>query len=341
MVNKTVISIIVPIYNAEQYLSECIDSLVNQSFEDIEIILINDGSTDNSSKICKEYEEKDKRINYIEIKNSGVSHARNVGVENANGKWITFIDADDWVSADYCEKLISYANEDVGLVIARTVSVQNGIIYGDGFQGRKVASFKTAEEKLVLYKSIVSDAPKVRKYPHIATCSAKLFRKDIIDKFKIRYKTSLKYYEDAIFNMEVIRNSNTVLVTSDILYYYRVNSTSSTQVFCDDTVKYYENAASEVKKIIINYSLAMEEDYYQFNIKNIDTFMTNYFKAKLRLEEQYSFVRNICNRDIFCEALNKVKWKDHPSKRRKIMILSAKLGIYLPIVCVYRIARKV
>ena len=107
MVNKTVISIIVPIYNAEQYLSECIDSLVNQSFEDIEIILINDGSTDNSSKICKEYEEKDKRINYIEIKNSGVSHARNVGVENANGKWITFIDADDWVSVDYCEKLIS------------------------------------------------------------------------------------------------------------------------------------------------------------------------------------------------------------------------------------------
>lgn len=66
-----------------------------------------------------------------------------------------------------------------------------------------MASFKTADEKLVLYKSIVSDVPKVRKYHHIATCSAKLFRKDIIDKFKIRYKTSLKYYEDAIFNMKI------------------------------------------------------------------------------------------------------------------------------------------
>ena len=100
------LTIIVPIYNTENYLSECIDSILNQSYKDIELILINDGSTDNSSSICDEYSSKDKRIKVIHIENRGVSYARNIGLSIAKGEYITFVDSDDFVSNDiYLENI--------------------------------------------------------------------------------------------------------------------------------------------------------------------------------------------------------------------------------------------
>lgn len=103
----TVVSIIVPIYNAEKYLNECIDSIINQSYPEIEIILINDGSTDKSDEICKRYEELDKRIKYIYKENEGVSIARNTGIKISTGEWITFLDADDKAELNMCERFIS------------------------------------------------------------------------------------------------------------------------------------------------------------------------------------------------------------------------------------------
>ena len=99
------ISIIVPVYKAEKYLSECIDSIISQTYENFELILIDDGSPDNSGKICDEYAEKDKRIKVIHKENAGVSSARNIGLDNASGEYIAFIDSDDFVDKQYLEKL--------------------------------------------------------------------------------------------------------------------------------------------------------------------------------------------------------------------------------------------
>ena len=99
------ISIIVPVYKAEKHLSECIDSIISQTYENFELILIDDGSPDNSGKICDEYAEKDKRIRAIHKENGGVSSARNTGLDNASGEYITFIDSDDFVDKQYLEKL--------------------------------------------------------------------------------------------------------------------------------------------------------------------------------------------------------------------------------------------
>jgi glycosyltransferase involved in cell wall biosynthesis len=95
------ISIIVPVYNAENYLNRCVDSILTQTFTDFEIILVNDGSSDNSGAICDEYALKDNRIKVIHKRNGGVSSARNIGIENSIGKWITFIDADDYIEAGF------------------------------------------------------------------------------------------------------------------------------------------------------------------------------------------------------------------------------------------------
>ena len=103
------VSIIVPIYNMEQYLNRCLESIINQTYENIEIILINDGSKDNSLEICKNYAKKDNRIMIIDQKNSGVSSARNSGLDKATGEYLAFVDPDDWIDKDGIEKMVDFA----------------------------------------------------------------------------------------------------------------------------------------------------------------------------------------------------------------------------------------
>ena len=102
---KDLISVVIPVYNTEKYLKECIDSVINQSYNNLEIILVDDGSTDNSLEICNKYADMDKRIKVIHKNNGGLSDARNVGIENANGKYITFVDSDDFIENDMYELL--------------------------------------------------------------------------------------------------------------------------------------------------------------------------------------------------------------------------------------------
>ena len=109
MENSIKLSIIVPVYNSEKFLNKCINSLINQTIKNIEIILINDGSSDNSLNICNEFAKKDSRIKVFSQENSGQATARNVGLDNATGEYITFTDADDWVDPDYYEKLLNTA----------------------------------------------------------------------------------------------------------------------------------------------------------------------------------------------------------------------------------------
>lgn len=111
------ISIIIPIYNVESYLRKCLDSIIEQSFPYFELLLINDGSTDASAQICQEYVEKDDRIRYFEKENSGVSSARNFGIKHSRGKYITFIDSDDWIEPNYLEILYKTMKEQEGDIV--------------------------------------------------------------------------------------------------------------------------------------------------------------------------------------------------------------------------------
>ncbi|MCR5506573.1 MAG: glycosyltransferase, partial [bacterium] len=111
------ISVIIPVYNVELYLSQCLESIINQTYKNLEIILVNDGSKDSSIDICKAYVKKDKRIKYIYQKNMGLSASRNTGIKNATGDYIHFIDSDDYIPLDYYEKMISaLGNSDADIV---------------------------------------------------------------------------------------------------------------------------------------------------------------------------------------------------------------------------------
>lgn len=120
------VSIIVPIYNTENYLNTCIKNLINQTLKEIEIILIDDGSTDNSGKICDEYAKKDKRIKVIHKKNEGAALARNVGIEIAQGEYIAFVDSDDYTDFDYYEKLYKGSDNNIDVVFGE-IKASNSI----------------------------------------------------------------------------------------------------------------------------------------------------------------------------------------------------------------------
>lgn len=211
------ISIIVPVYNNEKYLERCILSLINQTYRNLEIILINDGSTDNSKIICEKYLKRDKRIVLINQKNSGVSAARNKGIEVATGEWIGFVDSDDWVKTDMYESLYRAAidnNADISICgYIRTKKVcevnedNNNIIVLD--------------DKLALVY-LIEDKEK-----YATAVWNKLYKKNILE--NIIFNMNIKYGEDLLFNFNIlINNKKNVVFNKDIKYYYFSNIDSAT-----------------------------------------------------------------------------------------------------------------
>ena len=143
------ISIVVPIYNVENYLRYCLDSIVSQTYQNFECLLINDGSPDNSADICREYVSKDARFKYFEKENGGVSSARNLGIEHSEGEYITFIDPDDWVESDYLEVLYRALLEeqaDIAISTYRQFNVDDNCYYFHAYQRGYDRKVFTSEE---------------------------------------------------------------------------------------------------------------------------------------------------------------------------------------------------
>lgn len=164
------ISVIVPIYNVEKYLNKCVDSLLNQTYKKLEIILVNDGSPDNCGKICDDYEKKDNRIKVIHKKNGGLSDARNVGLKNANGKYVCFIDSDDYVTEDYIEYLYN---------LVKTTKAEIGIVMEQKFFEQPRIYNKREKIKLYTNKEALEIMLYQKEFSNGAT--SKIFLKKIVE----------------------------------------------------------------------------------------------------------------------------------------------------------------
>lgn len=203
------ISIIIPVYNASRYLRKCIDSILSQSFKDFELILINDGSTDESLAICKDYEKRDNRITVISQTNRGVSAARNKGLDIAKGEWITFADADDYFLDDALFTLYERTMQTgTHLVLANAMKLKN----------RKLSELHKLKNE-VLPNAIIS-------IKHFALWGY-LFNADIIRKYKLRFIEGLAYSEDRLFIYQMARYCKTIAFCNKPIYVYRINDTSA------------------------------------------------------------------------------------------------------------------
>ena len=207
-----VVSIIVPIYNAQVQLNRCIDSVLNQDFEDFELILVNDGSKDASGEICDRYAAEDERIHVIHKENTGVSDSRNCGIDAAKGEYLQFLDSDDWITMDATSLLVRAAKEyQCDLVIADFYRVV----------GERVSPKGDIQEDKLLsreeFASLMMEKPADFYYGVLWN---KLYRREIVEKYHLRMDTDVSWCEDFMFNLEYIRRIQTIYPLRVPVYYY-------------------------------------------------------------------------------------------------------------------------
>lgn len=204
------ISVIVPVYNVEKYLHKCIDSILAQTFTDFELLLINDGSKDNSGKICDEYGEKDKRIRVFHKENGGVSSARNMGLDNARGEWIAFVDSDDWVERGYLEMFFTNITPEKTMLI-----IQN--IFHETDKGQ---TLKCNFNNSLINKDKISDLFSKNEIVRYGYPFCKLFNASVLNMHQIRFDLKISYSEDLLFFLTYLEYVNSVYLIENALYHY-------------------------------------------------------------------------------------------------------------------------
>ena len=321
-----VLSIIVPVYNSAKYLRECLESLINQTYKDIEIVCVNDGSTDNSLDILNEYAQKDNRIKIICQKNEGTSSARNLGYKNSVGKYVTFVDSDDILDLDAYEiALNSLGDNDLlcfGLKVFGTETRQqknfDDIYYRIKFQGEQTVTQR-----------------KIRRTD--VSASNKIFKRSIIDKYKISFPVGC-YYEDAEFFYTYAINCNKIFYLQKYLYNYRRSEKSIMAETFQGTPKAIDHLfiVKHIFDYFVNWNklknntdlfLWIFKNYFNMAYKNSDK-NTKPTVLKLATEYAFEFDKYLKNKSNFIKALkNKnydytyipdLKWYQKLYKSKKV-----------------------
>lgn len=206
------ISVIIPVFNVENFLSECLNSVINQTYKNLEIIIVNDGSSDNSLNIIKEFQQKDKRIILIEQENLGPSIARNKAISIATGDFISFVDADDWIDEDFIEKLFQTIDRtDADIAAASIIRKRKN--------SQKYRVYYAAEKIL----TELADKIKICDVPNCCYIWNKLYKTNLVKKHLFREGV---YYEDVLWLPEVLKQSKNLVTVPGINYFYRVNPNS-------------------------------------------------------------------------------------------------------------------
>ena len=270
------ISVIVPVYNVERYLEECLNSIQHQTYTDIEVILVNDSSTYHSTMICERYCEEDSRFHLLNQENQGQSVARNVGVVASKGEYIAFVDSDDILQRNYLEKLMQYMTEDVDIVESNfTVS-------------KKEFLFEKSKETTILFEGNSQEAVKI--FPnHVLSVNpvTKLYRREIVE--AVPYPEGL-IYEDIYCGIGMLKYIRKIIKIDYVGYYYRQHQASTMHqdfspkkldVFtvCDKLVELYTDR-EELLPYIGSFLVHKATEHYQNDIKRGNPY-ANYYNQKL------------------------------------------------------------
>ena len=253
---RPMVSIIVPIYNAEQYLRRCVDSILNQEYTDFELLLVNDGSTDASGDICEEYGDQDPRVIVIQKENTGVSDSRNRALDRARGKYLQFLDSDDWITPDATRLFVRAAEEygcdmvisDFYRVVGERLSPK-GDIEEEGVLTREEFAAHMMENPADFYYGVLWN---------------KLYRRDIVEEHNLRMDTDINWCEDFMFNLEYIRYAKVFYALHAPIYYYvkRKGSLASQGINISKTVKMKLNVFEYYNNF---YKHVLEEEDYEKN----------------------------------------------------------------------------
>ncbi|MBQ8658079.1 MAG: glycosyltransferase [Clostridia bacterium] len=223
---EDLISVIIPVHNVEKYLFECVDSVLKQTYQNLEILLIDDGSTDGSGNLCDEYAEKDSRIKVVHKENGGVSSARNVGLDLAKGEYITFIDSDDYVSGNYVQALYENLKEN-GSDLAFCK-------YAHKYENDMQNSKEHFPSKIIVDTSSVDFIKFFSRFISLknnimGACWRILFSREILR--GLSFNTQIRIAEDLLFVLQVIKKAKTLSFINKELYFYRINKKSAVHTY--------------------------------------------------------------------------------------------------------------
>lgn len=229
-----IFSVIVPVYNVENQLEECIESILGQTFIDFELILVNDGSTDNSGMICDKYAQVDNRIVVIHKENGGVSSARNTGIDMAKGEYISFVDSDDYVEKNYLEELY---NPDVDMVLCNIKFIN--IKYGNHYiLQNKNNNIFNIDSKVI--EELINNR-------YISTVYSKSYKKSIIDLNNIRFNTEISLGEDTMFVADYLVSIKNLYISDIVVYNYIDYGSESLSKFSIKKLQMLENANTYIE----------------------------------------------------------------------------------------------
>ena len=235
------ISIIIPVYNVENYLRSCLDSVLSQTYKDFEVLMVNDGSTDSSGAICQEFAERDSRFHYFEKENGGLSDARNYGLDRAKGHYITFLDSDDFLFEDYLENLYHasrLSDSDITIGGYCRFGDSNFYFYNDRFKSDSLVSLK--DFQAIQYLDSMLDVT----FLTFSTAWGKLFKRELFSELRFPYG---KYAEDQFLIWKLYMKADKIYVFNGASYVYRMNPSGLSNIFTLKHLDYIDALEERIK----------------------------------------------------------------------------------------------
>ena len=301
------VSVIVPVYNVEEYLPKCLDSLINQTLKDIEIIVVNDGSPDNSQKIIDEYRKKDKRIISIVKENGGLGSARNIGLEKAKGEYISYVDSDDWIELDMLEQMYAEAkNQNAEIVICSFKNV-----------------YDNRSEEVFIDQNLINDTlnQKNNKILNLVSACCKIYKRKFLLESKITFAENI-WYEDFAYATKVLAKANNIGFVNEALYNYYIREKSIMHndniiksldliTAFDDIIDFYRN--NDLYDIYYDELEFLAIDHFSYGMARVIKSYGNKKDKKYVLEKYDEYLRK------HFDNLKKNKYLCYFSKKKKLI----------------------
>lgn len=308
---KSLISIIIPVYNCEKYLHRCLDSILKQNYRNIEVLLVDDGSTDSSLNICKEYENKDNRFKAFHKKNGGPSSARNYGLDRCNGDYIVFVDSDDYLSNNYLQKLYDAMIENNAEVVFcgydteySNKEVKSGYVFSVGEYDYKNNCYDGIYMPFVVWSMMIN-----------ASCINNKRK-------KLRFEEDITYLEDYLFNMNLLLISKKNIGINDVLYHRVEHCGSLTDI------KYSKQSFEKYFSLVYAFEkmCAVTEKYNDLHLNTIKALISSLADVQVLMKKLNIYDQNKLNkinelRKYYVPIYLK---KSNSIKKKLIVLLSAK-----------------
>ena len=335
------ISIIIPVYNVEKYLEQCLDSIINQTYKNIEVLLIDDGSTDNSANICDEYAKRDPRFIVFHQKNSGVSRARNLGLDNISGDYVMFVDSDDWLELNACEVLMETIIKSKSEIVVFNFYNE----YEKYSEKNKLFKFDNKDNNLnrriqakVLAPSLIIPNFDVQ---FIGYTWNKIIKSSLAKKNKFMFEKMQAIYEDGLYYYELFEYAKNIYLCNEYLYHYRILQNSAVRRYNNDFVKISDEIYKKIKsfeKKHKNDSFYKQSLYVRVinNFCNMLNLYVNNKNHKISFFERKKIIKNELTKQQYIESLKNINTANL-NKKLRIYHRFLKLKLYSVVIIINNI----